>query len=256
MLFNRKGNVIIGEPGCSKYFMLGLLEIADPSRLDADVEELRARLLADPYLQDVPSLKPEAGRTAVAFHATDDPPEVRREVYRLLLRHEIRAFAVVRNKHAVLRYVRERNQHDSAYRYHPNELYDHLVRRLFRDRLHTSSSYEVWFARRGKSDRTAALRQALEAARERFTQRFGISREVVLDVFAGQPKKSSGLQAVDYLLWALQRFYERQEVRYLRYSWPLFRLVHDVDDTGRNEYGEYYTKKRPPWRAAEEAPGI
>jgi hypothetical protein len=37
-------------------------------------------------------------------------PEVRREVFSLLLRHEVRFFAVVRDKLTVVEYIRQRNQ--------------------------------------------------------------------------------------------------------------------------------------------------
>jgi len=60
---------------------------------------------------------------------------------------------------------------------------------------------------------------------------------------------NAGLQAVDYFLWALQRFYERKEDRFLNFLWPAFRLVRDDDDR-RNKYGEYYTQKKPLTLAA------
>jgi len=60
----------------------------------------------------------------------------------------------------------------------------------------------------------------------------------------------AGLQAVDYFLWALQRFYELGEERYVRYLWDAFRLVHDIDDTRQAGYGEYYTQKKPLTKAA------
>ncbi len=47
------------------------------------------------------------------------------------------------------------------------------------------------------------------------------------------------------LLWALQRLYERGEDRYWEYVSEKVSLVHDVDDTRNNEYGEYYTKRNP-----------
>ena len=58
--------------------------------------------------------------------------------------------------------------------------------------------------------------------------------------------------ATDYLLWALQRLYERREDRYLQYVWPMVRLVHDVDDTHTAQYGVYYTQKKPLTLAALE----
>lgn len=249
-LFNRRGRVIVGTEGCSRFFILGLADIPDPVTLGREMEELRARLLADPYFGGVPSMQPEARKTALAFHAKDDLPEVRREVFSLLLRHQMHFFAVVRDKLKMVEYVRQRNERDPSYRYNPNELYDYLVRRLFRDRLHKDDEYEIFFARRGKSDRTKALLEALQAARNRFSQRWGVVSEAPIHVFPTTPPQHPGLQAVDYFLWALQRLYERREERFVALLWPLVSLVHDVDDTREARYGIYYTKKKPLTLAA------
>jgi hypothetical protein len=40
--------------------------------------------LADPYFKGVPSMQADAKKTALFFHAKDDLPEVRREVFRVL----------------------------------------------------------------------------------------------------------------------------------------------------------------------------
>ena len=196
-------------------------------------------------------------KTALAFHAKDDLPEVRREVFSLLLRHQMHFFAVVRDKLKVVEYVRQRNEREPSYRYNPNELYDYLVRRLFRDRLHKDDEYEIFFAKRGKSDRTKALLEALQAARNRFSQRWGMVSEAPIHVFPATPSKCPGLQAADYFLWALQRLYERHEERFVALLWPLVSLVHDVDDTREARYGVYYTKKKPLTLAAiKDLPGI
>lgn len=97
---------------------------------------------------------PEAGKTAVAFHAKDDVAEVRHQVFRMLMRHDIRFYAVVRDKRALLASVRLRNEVSSEYRYRENDVYDGLVARLFRDRLHKAADHAITFARRGSSDRT------------------------------------------------------------------------------------------------------
>jgi hypothetical protein len=230
--------------------MLGLAKISEPDAIGRALSELRVRLLADPYYKGIPSLEPERLKTADAFHATDDIPEVRERVFRTLSEQQVRFFTVVRDKKRVLEYVRQRNERDSSYRYHPNELYEHMVRRLFRDRLHQEEAYRVCFARRGKSDRTEALMSALGVARQRFATRFGVKREVALDVRPRWSREEPCLQAVDYLLWAVQRLYEKQEERFLTFVWPLVRLVHDVDDTREADYGVYYTQKRPLTLAA------
>jgi hypothetical protein len=256
-LFDRRGKVVIGCQGCSRFFMLGLLDVPDPVKLTQDLEELRARLLADPYFRGVPSMQAAAKKTAVAFHATDDLPEVRREVLALLAAAEVRFFAVVKRKQSVLEYVQSRNRVSPDYRYQHNELYDYMVRRLFKQRLHKDSAYNLWFAMRGAADRNAALREALAEARTRFTQDTGIAATGPLAVLPCLSRTCACLQAADYFLWALQRFYEKQEDRFLDLLWPRFSLVMDVDDTRENEYGVYYTQKKPLSLAAlQGAPGI
>lgn len=214
-LFDRTGRIVVGSEGCSRFFMLGLLYITDVELLAKGMEELRKRLLADPYFRKVPSMQPKAKKTALAFHATDDVPEVRREVFSLLLQHDIRFFAIVRDKQKVVEFVRQRNERDESYRYASNELYDYMTRQLFKERLHKHDEYNIVFARRGKSDRTAALRKALNEARRRFCEQWGITCDARTDVIPSVPAQHHGLQVVDYFLWATQRLYEKGEDRYV-----------------------------------------
>ena len=246
ILFSRKGEVRVGTEGCSRFFILGLLDVSDPSVLKDRFDELRTRLMCDPYFRCVPSMQPDARKTVVAFHAKDDLPEVRRDVFRILRDTEgLCFFAVVADKLSVLEYVRQRNKREPIYRYHPNELYDSLVKHLFKDRLYQGNEYDVVFSKRGKSDQTDALRQALETAQSHlFAQRHTTS-DVSLNITVKTPKEHAGLQAVDYFIWALQRLYERGEDRYLAYLWHVFGAVHDIDDTSKTDYGVYYTQKNP-----------
>lgn len=245
-LFASKGKVIIGTPGCSRFFMLGLLDILDPATLQVRMDALRTQLLNDPYFKNVPSMQPAGGKTALAFHAKDDLPEVRREVFNLLRDlNGLRFFAVVTDKFSMLEFVRQQNQRKPSYRYNPNELYDYLVRRLFKDRLHQDGSYEIMFSKRGKADRTAALKGALEAARLRFAAQWNVTSNAPIHVGAGMPQNHAGLQAVDYFTWALQRLFESGEDRYVAYLWSSFHLVQDIDDQRHAGYGVYYTQKKP-----------
>ena len=250
VLFGGKGKVLIGAEGCSRYFAVGLLDVPDPAALAAELNKLRASLLADPYFKAVPSMQPAAKKTALYFHAKDDLPEVRREVFKLLQQHPVRFSAVIRDKQAVLDYVRSRNERDSTYRYRQDELYDYGVRRLFKERLHKHDGYDICFAIRGNSHRTAAFRQALEEARDKFARSRGLTVTSRLNLQAAYPTTEPALQAVDYFLWALQRAYEKREDRFLELIWAQCSLVVDVDDTRENEYGAYYTKQKPLKAAA------
>lgn len=250
--YDHQGNLIVGQPGCSSILILGFVETQDPQPLRQAVLTIREEIIHAPYFQEIPSLR----KTAVAFHAKDDLPEVRYQVFTTLQRHHLRFFAVVRNKHKLLDYVRQRNEHDPAYRYNPNELYDYLVRLLFKNLLHKDDEYNITFARRGKADRTAALRAALETARQRFAAQWKIISSAPMHVKPSTPPGCMGLQVVDYFLWALQRLYERREERYVEFLWPAFRLVHDLDDTRQAKYGVYYTQKKPLTTAALDLPEI
>jgi hypothetical protein len=258
VLFNSKKQVVVGTEGCSTYFILGLLDIADSVQLDREMAELRSRLMSDSYLKSVPSMQLERQKTAIAFHAKDDIPEVRREVYALLMRHEMRFFAVIRDKHRIVRLVQEHNKRSPRYRYQTNQLYDRCVSRLFKERLHKDDGYTICFSKRGAKDRTAALKAALETARNNFRHSWGIQPTGPIDVCPMLARQSAGLQAVDYFLWALQRLYERGEARYWEFVWSAVSLVHDVDDIGQHDYGEYYTQKNPLTAAIgqQKKPGI
>ena len=250
-LFSRTGKVLVGTEGCSRFFILGLLDVPDPMALNDRFDELRARLMSDSYFKNVPSMQPANRKTAFAFHAKDDLPEVRRDVFQILRNTEgLRFFAVVADKLSVLEYVRQRNKREPTYRYHPNELYDYLTECLFKERLSQHNRYRIIFSKRGKPDRLDALRMLVEAASESLAQQQNIRDDPFTGVFTATPKEHAGLQAVDYFVWALQRLYERSEERYLVYLWDAFRLVHDMDDMRETSRGVYYTQEKPLTAAA------
>lgn len=229
-LFARHGKPLAETGSISRYFMVGRLEVADVDALEAALARLRAELLADPLLNTMPSMQPAAGKTALYFHAKDDAPEVRHAVFRLLLRHPLKFSAVVRDKNVLLQEVQRRNASDARYRYRADghELYDDLSARLF-DGCQLVGKQDVTFAVRGSKPRTAALKAVLDAMDGGFdalADPHGVGRT---SVHSGFPSQSAGLQACDYLLWALQRFYERGEDRYLKAMWPCFTRVLDLD---------------------------
>jgi len=200
-LFNRKGNIIVGNEGCSSYFIIGKLEIDEPDQLASELEVLRAELLADPYFKNVPSMQLDNRKTAIAFHAN--------------------------------------------IRYRENEQYDLLVTELFRKLHHMADEVNVCFSMRGTKPRNEAFRTALEQAGEEFKRSFGFEHHGTNNIISSTPAKCAGLQAVDYYLWALQRFYERQEDRYLEMIWGQVGEIHDLDRVEDGRRGVFYSKKKP-----------
>ncbi len=244
-IFDGKGRVLVGTEGCSKYFILGKLDIVDPLSLALELEALRTKLLAEPYFKRVPSMQPEKRKTADAFHAKDDIPEVRREVFNLLLRMDLCFYAVVRDKKEVLSYIGQQRERDEAYRYKEDDLYDALVSELFRKFRFSADVMKICFSKRGKRSRTEALRTALQVANREFEKSYGFSNSAIVEIEANIPPKIVGLQAVDYYLWALQRFYERGEDRFLELIWPHVREVHDLDLVAEGKRGVLFSQRNP-----------
>ena len=113
-LFNKKGRSLVGRDGCSRFFIVGKLEVEDPQALDQSLTALRQELLTDPYFAGVPSFQPQRQKTSVLLHAKDDLPEVRYQVFSLLREagDDLRFHAVVCDKTALLQ--RERARRETA----------------------------------------------------------------------------------------------------------------------------------------------
>jgi Protein of unknown function (DUF3800) len=242
-LFNKRKQVVLGKEGVSNYFMVGAAFVADPEDLDRQMASLRDNILHDPLLNRVPSLDPARKKTAMAFHAKDDAPEVRYKVFSLLAAFDVQVFAVIRTKQALLEEARLLFRR--GIRLSENEIYDGLVSRLLRNRLHLAESNTIVVARRGTRDRKDALTAAIVLAQANFAARWGSRNFGPCNVATAYPHESGGLQASDYFLWALQRFYERREDRYFAPLSAHYRIIMDLDDTRRKAYGEWYSDSNP-----------
>jgi hypothetical protein len=230
-LFGRHGKKLLGTEAVSRFFMVAKLEVDDAATLQADMDALRVEFLADPLLKAVPSMQVASGKTALFFHAKDDMAEVRHGVFKLLLRHDLRFSAVVKEKEILLAEVQQRQALDAKYRYKADghEIYDDLIARLFGRFGEFGAQRHITFAVRGSKPRTAILKKVLDNIDEGFKGDFGFAPHGYTAVHSSYPSASAGLQACDYLLWALQRFYERNEERYLHAMWPKFTRVLDLD---------------------------
>ena len=256
-LFANRRTSIVGKDGCSRFFLLGKLEAEDPADLTAKLNVLRADLLAHPYFHGVESFRPERKKTALLFHAKDDLAEVRFQVFDLLMREgkRVRFHAVVCDKEAILREVEQRNAADPTDRYNLNELYDRLMQSLFQGFHGLADRYSVCVAHRGKRDRNEAIRNAIQRAEADFAGTFGFSRggADVWNIQISAPEVDTPLQAADYFLWALQRFYEPRvdqrtgetlrDERFLRMLSSQIAEIHDMHFGPPR--GTYWTPSKP-----------
>lgn len=249
-LFDSKGRCIVGQEGTSRVFILGAARVGNPVGLQADLTFLRMQLTADPYFRGVPSFDVSANKTALYFHAKDDLPEVRREVFRVLRDHSIDVVAAIRRKATVAEFAAQRFR-TIRKKITADEIYDSLVEQVLRERLHLAEHSHVWFARRGKKERKDALSRVLERARTEFAaghreavlKRLG-GKEPKTTIYSAHPSEAAGLQAIDYCLWALQRLLERGEGRYFEYVRDKFRAIWDIDDTRQGPGGICHRGRR------------
>jgi len=230
VLFGKHGEDLLESKKTTDFLILGRLEVANPIQLELDINALRAKLLADPLISTVPSMRPENRKTATHFHAKDDIPEVRHAVFKLLLRHELQMVAVVLEKNWLLQEVKQRQYLDPGYRYKSNghDVYDTMVWKLFDRSEEFGVARDITFAVRGNKPRTDSLRKVLDSIDASYESDLGYRPNSQTVVRSAYPKKSAGLQACDYLLWALSRFYEHEEERYLRAVWSKFARVLDL----------------------------
>ncbi len=265
-LFHESGKVIVDTFGCSRFFILGKLEVENPAALASKLTALRQQMLADPMFAGTESFKPERKKTAVAFHAKDDLPEVRFRVFDLLRQcgDQLRFYAVVCDKFKLHEAEAAKRAAQPGYRFNENSVYDFLMRELFGKFHRLADSYEVCVARRGNSTRNDAIKTALTHAEGDFEKKFGFRRSNPdAWTITVQPSKDNPcLQAVDYFLWALQRFYEVKwnaatkqpqldsktelvirEDRFLNAVWPQVGEVHDLHFGPA--HGTFFTSPNP-----------
>ena len=242
--FDRKGRIIVGTPGASKFFMVGVAQIFQPEQVTLELAELRKQLCSDPRFKDIPSMQPSANKTAITFHAKDDHQDVRMEVFKLMQTFEIKMYIAIRYK-AELAVATQKTYETLSKKTNQDDIYDDLVKRLFKDRLHKANINHIVFARRGKTAREEALQQAINQAKKNFETKWKISSDSTTIIKPAYPSEYAGLQVVDYYLWALQRLYERQEDKYFMPLAQKYRMIMDLDDRRNKNYGEWYTDSNP-----------
>ena len=144
-----------------------------------------------------------------------------------------------------------------CYRYNQNQLYDHLIYRLFETRVHKQYQHNIYFSERGLVDRTAALKQALLNIQTRFKETAKVDAVGTINIFPpASPAQCVNLQAIDYCLWALQRYYVRGEDEFLKKIWPAVSVIHEMDSKTGKKRGITYTRSKHPFGVLKSAGNI
>lgn len=233
-ILGRRGVNLVAMGNASKTFMVGYLETTNPKAIREALTNLHEKLRQDDYLASIPSMH----STNRFFHANKDCAEVRREVFGVLRSLDFRFYCIVARKDEAL-FRRKYNLSDK-------ELYKDLVSKLLENRLHLFSDIDCYFSAMGNVVRQDTMQQAIDAAIAQFASKWKHENQSNIRVIIQKNSEEPLLQAADYLLWCVQRVFERGEERYYNYMKEKIALVHDVFDVRKYQgSGNYYTPKNP-----------
>ncbi len=228
--YNRHGEFIVGKEGCSKILILGFIKTDSPEIIRQKLLQLQSEIAKDEYLAPIPSIK----KSIAAFHGTDDSSEVREKVFKLLKELPFKSeFIVARKNEAVFnkRHLKK-----------PNIFYDDLVTKLFQNQLHTSQENVIYFAVRGNRARQEPIEDAIRTAVLSFEEKKKIKIDTEIQVLPQRPVGEPCLQVVDYMLWTVQRAFNKGETRYLNFLKEKISLLVDIYDF--DKYPDNYYNKR------------
>jgi hypothetical protein len=232
VFYNRKGDYIVGREGCSTILLMGFIKTTKPKELRQAILTLQQEVIADEFLQSIPSLK----KTAIAFHAKDDAPEVREKVFKLLKQLDFSYHCIVARK-----------IEDTFKRRHKSKesiFYNDLVSKLFENPLHKNNVNYIYYATRGSRVRQEPIENAIQVAQNTFSKKWGAPDEHQVIVYPQTPSGESCLQIVDYMNWAVQRAFQRGEDRYLNFM--LEKMSYLVDLYDFDKYPKnYYNRANP-----------
>lgn len=215
--FDRRGRLIVGEPGCSSILIIGFIKCESPEPLRKKLTELRKEIAQDTYLKGVPSLE----KSLRSFHAKDDCPEVREKVYKLIKSLDFKAQFVVARKRPEIFKKRHNNNE--------NTFYNELVSRLMENRLHQNDN-TIYFSKRGSKNRQVHLEQAIRSAVLSFESKHNTKIETATKILIQVPTDEPCLQIIDYMNWALQRAYTAKDMRYLSFIDEKISFICDIYD--------------------------
>lgn len=230
--YDRNGNLIVGQSGCSPILIIGFVETQSPKSLRQAILELQQEIVQDAYFQDIPSIR----KTAVAFHAKDDIREIRYRLFKLLATLDFSAqFIVARKIERVFR---------NSFEARETAFYDHLVSQLFERVLHRYRDNTIYFAKRGSRERQLPLSQAIQRGIRRFEEKWNRQVTSTFDVQAQTPSGEPCLSIIDYMNWAVYRAFTRGEMGYFKTIEEKVSLLVDLYDTTRYP-NNWYHRRNP-----------
>lgn len=229
--YNKKGQLIVGQEGCSNILILGFIKTTNPKQIRKLLNNLKQEIANDEYLADIPSIK----KSVISFHAKDDSPEVREKVYKLIKTLDFKAqFIVARKKEEI--FSKRHKKSESTF-------YNEIASRLLENKMHQHNNV-IYFAKRGNKNRQIPLEDAVQTAIINFESKNNTKIETDTRVYIQVPTDEKCLEVIDYMNWAVQRAFNTGDMRYYNFVKDKISFVCDIYDFGKYP-NNFYSKANP-----------
>jgi Protein of unknown function (DUF3800) len=248
--FGKGGVNIVGKEGVSVTFTIGMVSIKNESKIkeiEQKIVDLALSIEQNPFYNTIPSVKKSISKYGhFVFHAKNDVPEIRKELFDLLFQLDFSFQCVVGRKISTL-FINKHNKNE-------NEFYADLLSHLLKDKINQKLVLNI--ARRGNSTNNVNLELAVSKATKKYLSKNGLDQvkcNIVCNV--QDYDKEPLLTIADYCLWVVQRVFEKGEIRFYNYLLPKILLVvdlydlqsyNDKDNNGKKLWTNYYDNKKNP----------
>lgn len=231
-ILGRRGINLLENGTVSKTFMVGYLECKNPKEFTKVINNLKEELSKDEYLFSIPSFH----NSLKMFHANKDCAEVREKVFKLLKQQDFTFYCIVaRKKEDLWRKKFNLNQ---------KQIYKYLVSKLLENRLHSYKKIDLYFSAMGNTVHQSSMQEAVNNAISTFKEKWNKENTNDIRIFIQQNSEIPLLQAADYVLWTIQRVFERGDYRYYNFLKEKISFIHDIFDFEKYPKN-YYSSKNP-----------
>lgn len=222
--FGAKKMPMIGQNGVSKNFSLGMVQFTQPlAEIRAQIQVLQKKVENDPYFLRVPSIQKKIKNGGFFFHAKDDPPEVRKLFYDYIRSLDCRFEIVVGRKIPSL-FLNKHNGKET-------EFYADLLSHLIRPRFDNTEKMVLHIASKGVTTRHTTFDNAIKRAINRHHKTTGEVLDLKISFDVQNQTTEPLLNIADYFCWSVQRYFERNEIRYSEFLMDKIEII-DLYDNG------------------------
>lgn len=225
--FGKKKRALWTEPDFKPFTLLGMVVTSDGKRLRKEVEKLRMTIMENPLFNQIYSVKTNPN---YFIHARTDHSDIKVKVFEFIQSLDYIDFYVV-----IARKIPElfMNKHHSK----THEFYFDLVNKLIsRLELNTENEYKMYLAQRQSSTEQRFVESVEKVIKKQF-----LDEKIIYKCDIVKSSEYPALSMVDYALWAVHRYIDQGDKRFLMAIEDKFKVIYDVyDEAAENNI---YTKE-------------